>query len=102
MAFRTAFIAHAPEADPEKNRCTIEMEKYRLEVRIVSNQEQALEVCRKLAEEGLDSILLCPGFTHADVAEIAATVGSGIGVTVARGDAPSNRAAMEVIAREWG
>ncbi|NPV60838.1 MAG: hypothetical protein HPY75_14405 [Actinobacteria bacterium] len=103
MAFVAAFIAHAPDADPEKHRCVIDTGKYRLVVVVVSDQEQALAVSRELVEkEGIHSVLLCPGFTHADVAAIAEAVGENVGVTVARGDGPSNRIAVQAIAREWG
>jgi hypothetical protein len=30
MAFRVLFLAHAPDADPEKHRCIIETGKYKL------------------------------------------------------------------------
>ncbi len=103
MAFVAAFIAHAPDADPEKHRSVIDTGKYRLISVAVSNQEQALAVSRELVEkEGIHSVLLCPGFTHADVAAIAEAVGENVGVTVARGDGPSNRIAVQTIAREWG
>ncbi|MBC7231357.1 MAG: hypothetical protein H5T74_13325 [Actinobacteria bacterium] len=103
MAFVAAFIAHAPDADPEKHRSVIDTGKYRLISVAVSDQEQALAVSRELVEkEGIHSVLLCPGFTHADVAAIAEAVGENVGVTVARGDGPSNRIAVQTIAREWG
>lgn len=102
MAFRTAFIAHAPDADPAQHNCVIETGKSHLSVYLVSSQEQALEVSAKLAGEGVHAISLCPGFTTADVAAISAAAGSGVGVSVARGDGPSGRIAAEAIAREWG
>lgn len=102
LAFVTAFVAHAPDADPQKHRCVIETEKYRLHVAVVRDQAQALEACRRLVEEeGVQSFVLCPGFTHGDVAEIAKAVGEDVGVNVARGDPPSNRVAMRIISREW-
>jgi len=101
MAFKVAFLAHTPDAEPEKHRCMIETSKYKLFVVLVKEQEQAVEVCKKLIkEEGIHSILLCPGFTHRNVAEIAEAVGENVGVTVARGDGPSNRVSAEVRKRE--
>lgn len=38
MAFKAAFIAHAPDADPEEHRCVIDTGKYKLYVTIVSDQ----------------------------------------------------------------
>jgi hypothetical protein len=101
MAFKAAFLAHAPDADPEKHRCVIETSKFRLFVVVVKDQNQAVEVCKKLVkEEGINSILLCPGFTHKDVAQIAEAVGEKVGVVVARGDGPSSRVSMEVMKKE--
>ena len=102
MAFKVLFLAHAPDAEAEKHRCVIETPKhYKLFVVVVKDQEQAIEVCKKVVEEeGVQSILLCPGFTHRDVAEISEAVGENVGVFVARGDGPSNRISMEAMRRE--
>jgi len=101
MAFKVVFLAHAPDANAEKHKCIIDTGKYKLFVVVVKNQDQAVEVCRKLVkEEGIHSVLLCPGFTHRDVAEIAKAVGENVGVFVARGDGPSHRASIEVMRRE--
>mgnify|MGYP000182773859 CR=1 FL=1 len=103
MAFKAAFIAHAPDANPAQHRAVVETPKYKLFVTVVKDQEQALEECRRLVEEeGIHAVMLCPGFTNRDVAEIAQAVGEGVAVNVARGDGPSNRIAFEVIGREWG
>lgn len=98
MPFKALFIAHAPDADLEKHRCLIETSLYKLFVVVVKNQAQALEVAQKmLAEEGIHSILLCPGFTHKDVAEIQAVVGDKVGVGVARTDGPGSRVVQKVM-----
>jgi hypothetical protein len=67
---------------------------------LVRDQRQAVEVSRALVEEGIHSILLCPGFTHRDVAEISEAVKGKAGVFVARGDGPSSRLTAEVRRRE--
>jgi hypothetical protein len=96
MAFKTLFLAHAPDADKEKHRCFIDTGKYQLDVVIVKNQAEALEVsARFLQEKKIESILLCPGFTHQDIAEIVRATGNQVSVSVARGDGPSNRISME-------
>lgn len=95
MSFKALFLAHTPDAEPEKHRCVIETPKYKLFVILVRNQSQALEVCKKFVEEeGIHSILLCPGFTHKDIAEISEAVGENVGVSVARGDSSSDRIAI--------
>ena len=101
MAFKVVFLAHAPDAEPEKHRSMIETSKYKLFAVVVKDQGQAVEVCKKLVkEEGIHSILLCPGFAHGDVAEIAEAVGKNVAVAVARGDGPSSRVSAEVRKRE--
>ena len=101
MAFKVAFLAHAPDAEPEKHRCVIETGKYKLYVVLVNNQEQAVKVCQRLVEEeGIQSVLLCPGFTHQDVAEIDEAVGEKVGVSVARGDGPGSKVTRAVMEKE--
>lgn len=101
MAFKVVFLARVPDAEPDKHRCVVETSKYKLVVRLVKTQNQAVEVCRKLAtEEAIDTIILCPGFTHRDIAEISQAVGDKVGVSVARGDGPSSKISLEARTRE--
>ena len=68
MAFKALFLAHAPDGDPSKHHCFIDTGKYQLDVVIVKSQAEALEVSKRLfAEKKIDSILLCPGFTHENI-----------------------------------
>jgi hypothetical protein len=100
MAFKTLFLAHAPDADREKHRCFIDTGKYQLNVVIVKNQAEALEVSARLfREKNIESILLCPGFTHQDIAEIVRATDNKVSVCVARGDGPSNRISQEALKR---
>lgn len=56
-----------------------------------AHQGEAVIVSRRLVEEEwIQSILLCPGFTHQNVAEIQDTVKGKTGVFVARGDDSSS------------
>ena len=101
MAFKVVFLAHAPDADPEKHRSVIDTGKYKLYSVVVKNQTQAVKECRELVEEeGIHSILLCPGFTHRNIAEIVEAVRKKAGVFVARGDGPSSRITALVRRRE--
>ena len=98
MAFTALFIAHAPDAYPEKHRTVIDTGLYKLFTVVVKDQEQALAVCKRMvAEEGVQSVLLCPGNTHQDVAAIAAAVGDKVSVSVARGDSRSMRVAAKAM-----
>lgn len=101
MAFKTLFLAHTPDAEPDKHRVVLETGKYKLTTVLVRNQTQALEVCRSMVkQDGIHSVMLCPGFTHKDIAEIAEAVGPQVGVTVARGDPPGSRATAEAFRKE--
>jgi len=96
VAFRVLFLAHAPDADGGRHRSLINTGMYQLSTIVVKDQAEALEVCRvSVARENVDSIVLCPGFAHSDVAEIARLVGRDVAVSVARGDGPSGRASRE-------
>ena len=100
MAFRVLFLSHAPDADKEKHRNVIDTGMYQLFSVVVKKQEEALEICRDFVKKkSIDSILLCPGFTHADVGEIAKVAGNNAGVFVARGDGPGNKISLEALKR---
>ena len=100
MSFKTLFLAHAPDADKDKHRCFIDTGKYQLDVVIVKNQAEALEVSVRLfKEKKIESILLCPGFSHKDIAEIVSATENKVSVCVARGDGQSNRISQEALKR---
>jgi len=101
MAFKTVFIAHVPDADPEKHRCATETGMYKFIAVCVKNHAQAIDVCKQLVrDESINSVILCPGNTHKEVAEIAEAVGEGVGVSVARGDGPGMQAVRKVMEQE--
>jgi len=100
MAFKALFLAHAPDADKDKHHSFIDTGKYQLDVVVVKNQAEALEVSTRLfREKKIDSILLCPGFSHRDIAEIVVATDNQVSVCVARGDSPGNRISMEGLRR---
>jgi hypothetical protein len=101
MAFRVLFLAHAPDADKKKHRSAIDTGMYQLFTVVVRNQAEAIEICRDFVEKkNIDSVLLCPGFTHSDVAEVVVAVGGNAAVSVARGDGPSGRVSLAARKRE--
>ena len=105
MAFKALFLAHAPDADQEKHRSAIDTGMYQLFTVVVRDQAEAVAVCRDFVEQkNIDSVLLCPGFTHSDVAEIVRTVGGNVAVCVARGDGPSSKVSLAAMKRAgyWG
>ncbi len=100
MTFNALFIAHTPDADKIIHRSIIKTGMYKLITVLVKNQSEALEICNELVEpEKIDSILLCPGFTHLDVAEIIKATDNKIAVVIARGDGPSGRIAQAAMQR---
>jgi hypothetical protein len=101
MSFKTVYIAHCPDADPEKHRSVIETGKCKSFTVLVQNQAQAMEVVSSLIrDEGINAVLLCPGFAHKDVAEIAELAGKDISVSVGRGDGPSIRVVQAILKKE--
>lgn len=98
MPFTSLFIARAPDADARVHRAVVDTGLYKLFAVVARDQATALEVCREMvAREGVQSVLLCPGHTHRDVADIAEAVGDQVSVTVARGDGPSGRVAAKAM-----
>ena len=103
MAFKAAFVMMAPDGDPKRHRASIKTSKLELTTVLfeLMNFDQAVNVCKDLVqEEGVQAIILCPGFTHEAVAKIVNAVGEGVAVNVARGDVPSTMIAGEILAKE--
>lgn len=97
MPFKVVFLAHASDAEPERDRSLIETSTYKLFSVVVKDQVQAIEECKKLVEEeGIHSVLLCPGFSEKNVAQITEAVGENVGVAVARGSSPGRRVPAKV------
>ncbi len=97
MKFISMLIALTPDADKEKHHAKIETDMYELHVNLVKNQQEALKVAKDKAEtDGVQSIMLCPGFTHEQVAEIFNAL-DNVSVTVARGDGPSGQIAKDAM-----
>ena len=102
MAFKALFLAHAPDADYEKHKSIIDTGKYRLLTVIVKTQDEAIKVSKRIYEkEKIDAIILCPGFTHSDVAEIFQALEGKVSVNVARGDGPSSKISQTIVQKEY-
>jgi len=100
MAFKTLFLAYAPDADKEKHRSIIKTGKFELFAVVIKDFKEAIEVCEELIEkENINAVLLCPGFSHNDIAEIVKATGRKVAVAVARGDGPSSRLSFEAMKR---
>lgn len=102
MAFKSLFIAHAPDADGEKHKSTIDTGKLKLFIVVVKSQDEAVKIVKNFyGKEKIDAITLCPGFTHADVAEIFRALEGKVSVSVARGDGPSNQITQPILQKEF-
>jgi hypothetical protein len=96
--FRAAFMAMTPDADPHEHRNVIETPLYQLTSILVKDEDEAVETCKDLVrKDGVQSFILCPGFTNRGVARIADAVGDDVSVNVARGDGPSNAIAHRIM-----
>jgi hypothetical protein len=100
---KSAFIIMAPDGDPKKHRATITTGKAELTAVFIemTNFDQAVEVAKDLVQnKGVQSLHLCPGFTHQAVARVAAAVVGRAAVQVARGDVPSTTMVGEILGKE--
>lgn len=103
MSFNVLCMVHSPDANPQQHRSLIDTGQYKLITVVVKNQKQALEVAQATtAEHDLDSIMLCPGFTHRDVAQIFEALDGKVGVCVARCDPPSNQISLQARQHAYG
>jgi hypothetical protein len=103
MAYKAAFVVMAPDGDPNKHRATIKTSKLELNVAVIElmNLEQGVKVCQDLVQkQGVQSIILCPGFSHEAVAKIAEAVGEKVAMIVARGDVPSTMITEGILTKE--
>jgi hypothetical protein len=84
---KLAYMYVAGGADPAKHTATVPTpESLAIQVIGVKDYAQAVEVAKKLKEEGVDMIELCPGFGNIGVGKIAEAVGEGVVVGVVRVD----------------
>lgn len=103
MAFKEGFVIMAPDGDPEKHRASIKTLKFELTIVMVElmNLDQAVNVCKDLVQDqGVQSIVLCAGFSHEAVGRIANAVGEKVAVSVVRGDVPSTMTLSEIVTKE--
>ena len=84
---KAAFMLVTPDSDPEIHRTTISTpEVLDLVIVGVKDYEQAAQVARELADEGVTAIELCAGFGQIGVGKVAEAVGDRAFVGVVRFD----------------
>lgn len=103
MAFKAGFVVMALDGDPKIHRASIKTSKLELTTVLVElmNLDQAVDVCKDLVQnQGVQALILCPGFSHEAVAKVRDAVGEKIAIDVARGDVPSTQITGEILAKE--
>jgi hypothetical protein len=101
--FKAASIIMAKGADPTKHRATVKGDEF--EYTMVASPlfefDRAVQVAKELvAQQGIQSLILCPGFTHEAVAMIRQAVGDGVAINTARGDVPSTMMTAQILTKE--
>jgi len=103
MAVKIGFVIMSPDGDPSKHRATIKTPRLEITTVVVElrNFDQAVNVCKDLVKnEGVQGLILCPGFPHQAVAKVSNAVGEGVAIDVARGDVPSGMVTGKLMAKE--
>jgi hypothetical protein len=101
--FKAASIIMAKGADPAKHRATVKGDAFEYTMVAVPlyDYDQAARVGKELVEkEGIQAMLLCPGFSHEAVALIRKAVGEGVSINAARGDVPSTMITAQILTKE--
>jgi hypothetical protein len=101
--FKAANIIMAKGADPAKHRTTVKGDTFEYTMVVVPlfDFEQAVRVGKELVEkEGIQAILLCPGFTHEAAAMMRKAVGEAVAINTARGDVPSTMVTAQILTQE--
>jgi hypothetical protein len=101
--FKAASIIMAKGADPAKHRATVKGDDFECSMVIspLFDFNQAARVAKELVEkQEVQSIILCPGFTHEAVALIRKAVGEAVAINTARGDVPSTMMTAQILTKE--
>ena len=83
---KMAFMALVPDADPQEHRCTLETGLVEIVFVFAANMNQAIDVAKKLADEGCSVIELCGGFGHTMTGKVADAVRGKAAVGAVRFD----------------
>ena len=93
MAFKTVYVSLAPDGNPRKHVSHVAtgMIEVTTVIGCMADVDATIAVCVELAEtRGVSAVVLCPGFTHSDVARMQVALGPKVAVDVARGDGLSS------------
>lgn len=101
--FKAANVIMAANPDPMKHRASVKGDQFEYTMVVIPlfDFDRAARVCRDLVEkEGIQSISLCPGFSHEGVAKVRRALGESFPVNVSRGDVPSTMITAQILGKE--
>ena len=101
--FKAANVIMAPKADPTKHRASVKGDKFEYTMVVIPlfDFDRAAQVCKDLVEkEGIQSISVCPGFSHEGVAKVRSALGESVPVNVSRGDVLSTMITAQILSKE--
>jgi len=101
--FKAANVIMAPNADPVKHRASVKGDQFEYTMVVIPlfDFDRAAQVCRELVQkEGIQSISLCPGFSHEGVAKVRGAVGQAFPINVSRGDVSSTMMTAQILSKE--
>jgi hypothetical protein len=103
IMYKAATVIMAKGANPVKHKAKVKGDafEYTLAVVPMGGFDVAARLCQEMVEkEGVQSITLCPGFTHEAVALVRKAVGEGIPINVTRADVPSTMITAQILTKE--
>jgi len=88
MRYNTLYVSKWADGDSSDTR-VIETDTYSLHSMVAGDSANRGETISAYCRiHAIHSVVLCPGFTHSMVAEVADAVGSRVSVAVSRSDGP--------------
>jgi len=101
--FKAASVIMALNADPMKHRASVKADEFEYTMVFIPlfDFDLAAQVSKDLVEKaGIQSISLCPGFSHEGVAKVQSVVGESVSVNVSPGDVPSTMMTAQILSKE--
>ena len=94
MPVKTVFVIVSPDGDPEKHIATIKTAGLEITTVVCKylDVDQVVHVCKDMVDnQGIETIIVCPAFTHEHLGRLQSAVGSDVPISVARSDSPGTR-----------
>ncbi len=96
MKFNTMYVSKWTDGDPSDVR-VIETSSYSLHSMVAGDScDRIAEIGRYCRANDIHSVVLCPGFTHAMVAQVSMEVGSDVAVAASQSDGPGSSISTRV------